>query len=619
MRSLALLIAGLFASTSWAQVSTGYIEAKRKITDVRVAAAVSTWLEKTKVPGAVLAIVQDSELLALQGHGVTDLESPVDIDPSETVFWAGDLVRMFTAASLLQLRDEGRLDLAADVNDYLTDIRVQPEILPPVSVANLLTETSGLDEFLTGTLVRDTNRLQPLGEYLQRRLPPRVRPSGLISTPSSHGFALAGYLVEVISSQSFSTYLQNHLLGPAGLKNTAVRATSDLTARRATGHRLSNGRVVTQRFDYPQSGPASSLWTTAEDMASWLKLLLADGRVGSLQLLEPSSVELLLTEQFSNHPDLAGRSLGLRSGSIGELSTISSTAMSNGFSASLLMVPSLELGVFIACNAEISLVDPMRDLLHLFVGSGSVETPTVGDEDRIDRSRLRGWYRDVTCSLSSPEKLLSLFQQQRVAIGPSGTLTWRRQELIPLRDLTFWRQSSASRVAFVEPEGGRVYLATDSEVLERLGWFDTWPIQAGLWWLFASSLLATAWSRVPIAPSRPGLVAPGDPAPRWPFRLARLAASIYLLFFAGLAYWLSTTMVAGPESLLFGAPSYLPLLLKLPRVALVISALVVADVPVAWMRGHWRPRLRWRFTWMALILLAIVPFLRYWKLLGFQI
>ena len=586
---------------------------------MRLEATISTWLEQTSVPGVVLAVVQDSELLALQGRGVTDLESKSDMDPSETVLWAGELVRMFTAATLLQLRDERRVDLATDVNDYLTGISVQPGFSPPVSVATLLTETSGLDEFLTGTLARDSAQLRPLGEYLKRRLPPRVRPSGMISTPSTHGFALAGYVVEEISNQGFATYLQGHLIGPAGMKDTAVRATPDLAARRATGHRFSNGRIVAQRLDYPLSGPGSSLWTTAEDMGQWLKVLQADGRVGPLQLLEPPSVRLLLSEQFSNHPGLEGRSLGMRTGSFGELNTVFLSTISNGFSATLLMVPSLELGVFIACNAEIGLDGPIQQVLRLFAGPGSAEVPTARDDDRVDLSRLQGWYRDAGGSHSSPEKLLSLLQQQRIAKGPGNTLTWRQQELNYLDDFGLWRASSSSRVAFLEPEDGRTYLATDGEVLERLDWFDLWPIQAGLWWLFASSLLATAWSPIHISPSRQGLAAAGSSAPRWPFLLARLAALIYCLFFVGLGYWLATTIIAGPESLLFGAPSYLPLLLELPRIALVVSVLVIASLPVAWMRGHWGPRLRWRFTWIALMLLAIVPFLRYWKLLGFQI
>jgi CubicO group peptidase (beta-lactamase class C family) len=618
LRSLALLIAGLFASTASAQVSTGYIEAKRRVTDVRLEAAISNWLEQTSVPGIVLAVVQDSELLALQGRGVKDLESNAEMDPSETVLWAGELVRMFTAAAVLQLRDQGRLDLETDVNVYLTEISLQPEFSPPVSVVTLLTETSGLDARLTGTMARDAAQLLPLDEYLKQRLPPRVRPSALISTASSHGFALAGQVVEEISSEPFDTYLQSHLLGPAGMRQTAVRASADLEARRATGHRFANGRVVIQQLDYPQSGPGFSLWTTAEDMGRWLKMLLADGTVGPLQLLEPSSVRLLLSEQFSNHSGLEGRSLGMRTGSFGGLKTVFLKAISNGFSATLLLVPSLELGVFIACNAEISLDGPLQELLRLFVGPASTEVPSMNGNDRVELSRLQGWYRNTSSSQSSPEKLLSLFQQQRIATGASNTLTWRQQELTHLGGLGFWRKSSASRVAFLQPGDGHTYLATDTEVLERLGWFDLWPIQAGLWWLFASSLLATAWCQVPIAPSRSGLDGAGSSAPRWPFLLARLAALIYCLFFVGLGYWLATTIIAGPESLLFGEPRYVSLLLDLPRIAFLISVLVIASLPVAWVRGHWGPRLRWRFTWVALILLSIVPFLRYWKLLGFQ-
>jgi len=618
-RLLALLVAGLLASSASAQVAGGFIEAKRRVADIRVEAAITDWLQGTPAPGVVIAVVQDSEILALQGHGVSDLRSNASMDPSETVVWAGELVRMFSAAALLQLLDESRIDFDNDVNTYIKGLRVEPAQLPPVSVNNLLTETSGIDEIITGTMARHQSDLWPLGDYLRKRLPPRVRPAGRVSIPSSHGFSLAGFLVEEISKQGFSSYLQDHLLGPAGMEHTAVRATVDLANRAATGYRISSGALQPQRLDYPQNGPASSLWTTADDIGRWMRFLLAGGRFDSIRLLEPSSAGLILNEQFRNHPNLPGRSFGMVSRSRGDMTTLSRRAISNGFSTSLLLVPSHNLGIFISCNAEVDLEAIVGEVLGLLVGSARDASPTTPGVDSEVSTRLRGWYRDSTHSHSSPEKLLSLFQQERVRIGEGGSLIWRQYELRPNGILGFETDPGGAPVAFLTPTGRSTYLATEDEVLERLGWYEWWPVQACLWWFFASSFFATAWTRVHLAPAHAGLSADGRSAPRWPFLLARIAAAIYCLFLICLGLWLVTTTAFGPQRLYFGAPYYLTPLLEMPRLALLISVPVIASVPVAWIRGHWSQRLRWRLSWVALLMLAFVPFLRYWKLLGFQI
>ncbi len=564
-------------------------------------------------------MVQDSELLALQGHGVSDLLSNTSMDPSETVVWAGELVRMFSAAALLQLLDEGRIDLDKDVNTYMDGLRVEPGQLPPVSASSLLTETSGIDEIITGTMARHQSDLRPLGDYLRRRLPPRVRPAGLVSIPSIHGFSLAGFLVEEISKQDFSSYLQDHLLGPAGMERTAVRATADLADRAATGYRFSDTALQPQRLDYPQNGPASSLWTTADDIGRWMRFLLAKGRFDSIRLLEPSSAALILNEQFRNHPNLPGRSFGMVSRSRGDLTTLSRRTISNGFSTAILLVPSLDLGIFISCNAEVELEALVGDVLGLFVGSVQDSSPTPSSVDSEVSTQLRGWYIDSTRSHSSPEKLLSLFHQEHVGIGEGDSLIWRQHRLRPNGVLGFETDPGGVPVAFLTPAAGDTYLATEDEVLERLEWYEWWPVQACLWWFFASSFFATAWTRIHLAPAHIGLSADGRSTPRWPFLLARIAAAIYCLYLICLGLWLAATTVFGYQSLYFGAPSYLTPLLEMPRLALLISVPVIASVPIAWIRGHWLRRLRWRLSWVALLFLAFVPFLRYWKLLGFQI
>jgi len=633
LRYLVYLILVFIAPSLWAQAEEGYIDVTRRVTEVRVETALEDWLQQTGIPGGVIAVVQGSDVLALQARGLADRKSSAPFDATRTVVWAGDLVRMLTAAAVLQLQEQGDLDLETDVNRHLVGLALRPQLPTPVTASDLLTESSGIDGLLTGTWVLENSALQALGDYLRRRLPPRVRPAGMISVASANDFAVAGYLVESLSGLDFGDYLHDRLTGPVGMNDTAIRLSADLRARRASGYVFRGGLIGTDALEpkalaYPQTEPGSSLWTTAADMARWMRMLLSNNRSVSQPVLERSSIERILTPQFESHPYLSGHTLGMVSTRMGDHAVVSLSSISNGFSTLLVMVPDRDLGMFLACNAEASLFPPLGEVMSLLLGptnETSGEQPAAASAEPGIGLGLAGWYRDSTLSHSSPEKLLSLFRQERVEFDDDGSLIWRQHRIEPIGGLTFAGRAGDPRIVFLRPADGRTYMATDDVVLERLGWFETWPVQAGVWWIFASALLAFAWTPVrPMPPARPEIDEAGEEGPRWPFLLARSATLIYFLFLVGLVFWLAQTLNQGPASLIFGPPSYLRPLLTLPRLALLLSAPVIASVPVAWLRGHWGAsrwgqRQRWRLTLMATLLLAIVPFLRFWRLVGFQI
>lgn len=103
-------------------------------------------MAREQIPGAVFVLVADGRVVLARGYGVADVPSGRPADPATTIFPIASISKLFTATALMQLADRKRLDLHTDVNRYLTSARVPPTYLEPITAAQLLAHTAGLDE-----------------------------------------------------------------------------------------------------------------------------------------------------------------------------------------------------------------------------------------------------------------------------------------------------------------------------------------------------------------------------------------------------------------------------------------------------------------------------------------
>jgi CubicO group peptidase (beta-lactamase class C family) len=171
-------------------------------------------MEAHHVPGAVFVMVKDGELFFARGYGYADLETRRPVDPETTLFRVASVSKLFTATAAMQLVEQGKLDLHADVNQYLEDFEIEEAFGEPVTLHHLLTHTGGFDDRYLRSAVRIGTPIQPLGLYLAERMPPRVTPPGRILSYSNHGIALVGHLVEAVTGSSFTEYVDAQVLGP---------------------------------------------------------------------------------------------------------------------------------------------------------------------------------------------------------------------------------------------------------------------------------------------------------------------------------------------------------------------------------------------------------------------
>ena len=173
-------------------------------------------LQRSDVAGAVVVIIKDNQVLLAKGYGYADVAAKKPVDPATTLFRAGSVSKLYTWTAVMQLVEQGKIDLDADVNNYL-DFKISPRGNKPMTMRNLMTHTPGFDEAIRALIVSDPHALQKLGDQLKRWVPPRVTDAGSTPAYSNYGAALAGYIVERLSGESFDDYIEHHIFAPLGM------------------------------------------------------------------------------------------------------------------------------------------------------------------------------------------------------------------------------------------------------------------------------------------------------------------------------------------------------------------------------------------------------------------
>src|ERR687897_2060176 len=258
-------------------------------------------MEKHHIAGAAVSVVKDGELFLAKGYGDADLENKIPVDPEQTVFRIGSVGKLFTWTAVMQLVEQGKLDLDADINDYL-DFRIPDTYPQPITLKDLMTHTPGFESLYYERLAKDPNDLLPPREWLISHMPARVRPPGEVAAYSDYGAALAGYIVARVSGEPYDQYIQDHILNPLGMVHSTARSYTtvrwsmppDMRAHTSKGYVYEDGafRVfpgtsergqTTLKFadmGQPALVPAGDMHASATDMARFMIAQLRDGRPG---------------------------------------------------------------------------------------------------------------------------------------------------------------------------------------------------------------------------------------------------------------------------------------------------------------------------------------------------
>jgi len=297
------------------------------------------------VSGFTIGVKRGADLLLVKGYGAADMEQGVPAN-AETVYRIGSLTKQFTAASVMLLVEEGRIDLDASVTAYLPDYELQGH---EVTVRHLLTHTSGIKSY---TNLGDAFWLEAgfhdLSHAEMRALfedEPFDFAPGEEYRYNNSAYYLLGMIIEEASGVSYEDYLVEHIFLPLGLTRSSYCHESRITPGRAQGYERFEGALIN---DGPISmntpGAAGALCSTVPDLLSWTAALRA-GRVVTTE-----SYRAMTTSARLNDGSLTEYGFGLGVSALGEQVRIVHTGGINGFSTVMSHYPESDLDIVILSN-----------------------------------------------------------------------------------------------------------------------------------------------------------------------------------------------------------------------------------------------------------------------------
>ncbi|MCG7407198.1 serine hydrolase [Paenibacillus sp. ACRRX] len=406
------------------------------------------------IPGAVFVVVKDGKLLLNKGYGYSDVKAKKPMDPDKTVMRVASITKPFTTAVLLQLAEQGKLDLKKDISAYLEDLHIPRKVEGDLTAEHLMTHTSGF-EFPDPPL---STHLTTNAEYLRHYTPTVVRKPGESYMYDNMGFSLQGYIVEKITGEPFHKYAKKSLLDPLGMTHSSFIMTPDTKTSLSLSYD-SNGEPMPPYEINPADSPDGSLLSTGGDMAKFMFAMLNAGSYNGQQILKQESVRSMLEVKVSSVAELPNTSYGFESlfrENFNGQKVLAKGGDLPGFSSWMWLLPDQKTGAFVIFNRNDAANAYFRE--HTFTSfmnhyyPDNKPAPTILKSTQQELQQFAGAYRDLRLG----------FELIRVETKPEGVLelssSTAKQQLQQVGPLLFKTKSNKLIGFKRDPKGNITYM-----------------------------------------------------------------------------------------------------------------------------------------------------------------
>jgi CubicO group peptidase (beta-lactamase class C family) len=583
-------------------------------------------LEFKHVAGAVVTVVNGNDVAFTKGYGYADIDARRPVDPQTTQFRIASISKLFVWTAVMQLVEEGKLDIDKDVNTYLKGMQVPSTFPEPVTLKHLLTHTPGFEDNAIGLFAHTADKAKPYDEVLRTRLPTRVRPPGVLASYSNDGTALAALVVATVAGKPYDDLVEQRIFAPLGMKHTFLRQppSDKLPDTISKGYKWKDGQFKDEGFEYMSLAPAGVISASAGDIARFMLCHLHDGQYGQARILKPETARRMREPLFRHDPKVDAMCHGFW-----EMHRNGQRILEHGgdtllFHSLFFILPERGVGVFVSYNTDKG--QAARDeILPLFLDRYFPDPAPAWPKrsaDAGDLTRFAGEYGSTRHSYTTLAKVASVLSTSRVRANSDGTLSVGAEpalkRFVPVEPLVFQEKYGPRRIVFHADPNGQITQMFIADVaaaaFERRAFFDSsrfyWGLIATCAVLFVTALLF--WPTIAFCTRRLAS----------PFRKTRGSAVISLLG------WLLSAACLGliggmvialndQEELAYGLPRRLQYLMLVPQVCAVLAALALVASLIAWRNRYWRFTGRLHYTLVALAGVAFVWFLHYSNLLSF--
>jgi CubicO group peptidase (beta-lactamase class C family) len=381
-------------------------------------------LERSDVAGATILVMKDGKDLLRKGYGFSDVSKKKPVDPETTMFRLASISKLFTWISVMQLAEQSKLDIDADVNKYL-DFQIAPAFGKPITLRNLMTHTGGFEEEIRDILLTDPKKAMPLREFLLENQPRRIFPPGEVPAYSNYGVGLAGYIVQRVSGKPFEQYVAEHIFQPLGMKHSSFSQplAEDLSSFPSDGYR-NNTEKPAIGFEIFSPGPAGGVSSTASDMGRFAQALLNGGEWDGHRILKPETLNTMWTKQFGASDALPAMCMGFYQTWRNGLHFIGHDGDLIAFHSMFLLEPKEKLVIFISYNSAGSANKTRAEILTAFADRyyPYSQTPEFQKVPHEELDAIAGTYQATRRSDSTRLKLGNLIGQGEATVDKDGVL-----------------------------------------------------------------------------------------------------------------------------------------------------------------------------------------------------
>lgn len=306
-------------------------------------------LKETNTPGAAVALIEGDRIVFTKGFGVSNTETGSKVTPN-MLFRLGSTTKMFTAAALVSLAEQGKLKLDTPIGNYIKGLN--PKIAA-LTAHQLLSHTSGM---IDDAPMYGRHDDAALGEEIRSWKEDRLFTElGRIISYSNPGYWLAGFLVEETGQKPYADQMNEILFKPLGMNSTTLRPTVAMTYPLSQGHDVVRGGgtpVVVRPFaDNSASWPAGSIFSSVSDLSRFIIAFINDGKLDGKQVLSPAVISKLSSGQIAI-PGNTDRKYGygLVTGNYRGVRVVEHGGSRSGYGSIIRMVPDHRFAVVILAN-----------------------------------------------------------------------------------------------------------------------------------------------------------------------------------------------------------------------------------------------------------------------------
>ena len=581
---------------------------------------VNAWLDgympisigKNNIPGAVVVVVKDGQILTSRGYGFADVEKRKKVDPHTTLFRPGSISKLFTWTAVMQQVQAGKLNLDEDVNKYL-DFKIPPRDGKPITLRNIMTHTSGLEEQVMDLIAVDQKKYVPYDQILKRWIPKRVYDPGSTPAYSNWATALAGYIVSRVSGEPFDQYIQNHVFAPAGMKLATFQQPLPANLKPYMAEGYQPGSDKPYGYEYVGVSPAGSLAASGDDMGRFMIAHLANPS----PLLNPQTKALMHTTANDPIPGLQKMSLGFYQSDINGHRVDSHGGDTVAFHSDLHLFLNDGVGLFVSFNSPgtAGAAHALRNaLLEEFADRyfpGPADTRKLDAKTaKANAQKLAGTWSTSRRSFSSFISVTDLVGQTKVGVDKDGNpliadglaagLNGQPRKWVAVGPM-LWRDSNSHEMLgakVVDGQAVRWSLGSVAPIIvwDRTPWYQDSAWLLPLTYLSLGVLFLTMvfWPVRALVRRRYATTIGLEGRELQAYRASRIAATAIFLTLVG--WMVAISMMFSDLNLLSG--SFLPIVLTL-QVITFIAFIGGLAATVWYALTVWRRKDGWKATWKA--------------------